>query len=487
MANPYMILSKQEKMALHSRKLGELSPFDIGIPLVDASDKTLEEIYYFRWHTYCKHIRPTPEGWVVTEFYPPVPWAGKYNTISCPAGHHLYEGRWLHDGKYLPSYARFWFTPEAQPRKYSFWAADAVYAWCMTVGDFSLAAELYDALKANFAAWEEEKGMENGLYSQLDKRDGMEYSAGGSGCRPTINSYMYGDAAALSKIAARLGKSEEAAAWREKAAALRDKINTMLWDEDAEFYKTLAEDRNYEKTEMRELCGYVPWCFGVPDSGEKAAAWKFLNDENHFYAPYGPTTTERCCPDFMKEFSHECLWNGPSWPFATSQTITALGNLLCNYDQTVITKHDYFALLRLFAGCHYLTENGKTVPFIDENLDPFTGRWLARDILLANPIPKKVPGRGEDYNHSSFCDLVLTGLAGVRSRDDNVLEIRPLFAESDMDYFCADGILYHGHSLCVLWDRDGTRYGKGPGFRVFCDGDELFAADIPCDCIKELR
>ena len=186
MANPYMILSKQEKMALHSRKLGELSPFDIGIPLVDASDKTLEEIYYFRWHTYCKHIRPTPEGWVVTEFYPPVPWAGKYNTISCPAGHHLYEGRWLHDGKYLPSYARFWFTPEAQPRKYSFWAADAVYAWCMTVGDFSLAAELYDALKANFAAWEEEKGMDNGLYYQLDKRDGMEYSAGGSGCRCTV-------------------------------------------------------------------------------------------------------------------------------------------------------------------------------------------------------------------------------------------------------------------------------------------------------------
>ena len=105
------------------------------------------------------------------------------------------------DGRaWLEDYAAFWFTPEAQPRKYSFWAADAVYAWCMTVGDFSLAEELFEALKGNYAAWEEEKGMENGLFYQLDKRDGMEYSAGGSGCRPTINSYMYGDAVALSRI-----------------------------------------------------------------------------------------------------------------------------------------------------------------------------------------------------------------------------------------------------------------------------------------------
>ena len=36
--------------------------------------------------------------------------------------------------------------------------------------------------------------MENGLFYQIDDRDGMEFSAGGSGARPTINSYMYGDA-----------------------------------------------------------------------------------------------------------------------------------------------------------------------------------------------------------------------------------------------------------------------------------------------------
>ena len=70
----------------------------------------------------------------------------------------------------------------------------------------------------------------------------------------------------------------------------------------------------------RELMGYIPWYFNMPDE-DKNEAWKFLNDENHFYAPYGPTTAERCFPDFMELFDHECLWNGPSWPFATTQTL----------------------------------------------------------------------------------------------------------------------------------------------------------------------
>src|SRR5690606_41087738 len=54
---------------------------------------------YFRWWTYRKHLKRTPEGYIITEFLPEVPWSGKYNTINCPAGHHFYEGRWLQDRK----------------------------------------------------------------------------------------------------------------------------------------------------------------------------------------------------------------------------------------------------------------------------------------------------------------------------------------------------------------------------------------------------
>ena len=35
--------------------------------------------------------------WVLTEFLHKVFWSGPHNTIVCPAGHHIMEGRWLRD------------------------------------------------------------------------------------------------------------------------------------------------------------------------------------------------------------------------------------------------------------------------------------------------------------------------------------------------------------------------------------------------------
>ena len=76
------------------------------MPRFECPDRDIERTYHFRWWTYRKHLRKTPSGWVVTEFLPEVPWAGKYNTISCPLGHHLREGRWLRDRTYLDDYTR---------------------------------------------------------------------------------------------------------------------------------------------------------------------------------------------------------------------------------------------------------------------------------------------------------------------------------------------------------------------------------------------
>ena len=98
------------------------------IPRFDCPDQELVRTYYFRWWTYRKHIRKTPEGYVVTEFLPEVPWARKYNTINCPAGHQFREGRWLHDPQILTDYAKFYFgdpkSPHGggggKPRQYSF-------------------------------------------------------------------------------------------------------------------------------------------------------------------------------------------------------------------------------------------------------------------------------------------------------------------------------------------------------------------------------
>lgn len=126
---------------------------------------------------------------------------------------------------------------------------------------------------------------------------------------------------------------------------------------------------------MREEIGFIPWYFNIPETAGEAA-WAQLFDREGFLAEYGPTTLERRSERFMAPYDHSCLWNGPSWPYATSQTLTAMANLLNNYSQTTVTKSDFLRLLRTYARSHYITdENKKTVPWIDENLDPDTGEW----------------------------------------------------------------------------------------------------------------
>ena len=469
------------------------------IPLFECPDRDLEEIYYFRWWTYRKHVKQTPDGFIITEFLPPVPWAGKHNSINCPAGHHFYEGRWLHDPRYLDDYARFWFRGGGEPRKYSFWAADAIYARSLVEGDTRLPRELLPDLIANYQAWEASHLDESGLFWQNDGNDGMEVSIGGSGCRATINSYQYGDAIAISRIAELDGQPELARAWREKATALKALVQARLWDPQAQFYMVLPRGQS-TLANVRELHGYTPWYFNLPDA-EQSVAWRQLMDPLGFYAHFGPTTAEQRHPGFAVNYhGHECQWNGPSWPLATSVTLTALANLLNNYTQEEITRADYWKTFQCYLRSHRFrqlppqptdrpdpssasqSDESRDVkaqlariesrqPWIDENLNPFTGDWIARTLLKQRQqLPDE---RGKDYNHSTFCDLVITGVAGLRPRGDNRIEINPLLPEGTWDWFCLDRVRYHGRLLTVLWDRDGTRYGRGPGLQLFADGQRI--------------
>ena len=425
------------------------------VPVFESADKELEETYYFRWWTFRKHVRQTPAGYVITEFLPDVSWAGKYNSIDCAAGHHIYEGRWLRTARYLDDYSAFWFRGGGEPRRYSFWAADALYARYLVTLDRSLITGLLPDLVANFEAWEKDRLDPNGLFWQIDDRDGMEMSIGGSGYRPTINSYMYGDARAIAAIARLAGQDEVARRFDRRAGEIRRLAEQQLWDPAASFYKTKPRGAGTSFVDVRELIGYVPWYFNLPEPGHEAA-WKQLVDPQGFRAPFGPLTAERRHPRFRFENPHECLWNGPSWPFATTQTLVALANLLNNYRQDFVSAKDYYALLKIYAHSQRrkLT-NGSSVPWIDEDLDPYTGEWAARSILQAKQSPDK--DRGGDYNHSAFADLIVTGLAGLRPRADNIVEVNPLVPEGPQSYFRLSRVPYHDRDLTIEYDAAGLR------------------------------
>jgi len=430
------------------------------VPLFECPDKQIQEIYYFRWNVFWKHIKQTPDGFIITEFTPEVSWSGKHNSISCAAGHHIYEGRWIRNPRYIDEYSIFWFRKGGEPRRYSFWAADAIWARYLVNHNAKLAIDLLPDLVLNYEAWESSRLDPNGLFWQIDDRDGMEYSIGGSGHRPTINSYMYGDALAIANIAELAGKDELARTYRDKAAKIKHLVQDRLWDKEAQFFKTLPRGDNSRLVDVREEIGFVPWYFNLPDAGYEGA-WRQIMDPEGFYAPFGPTTAERRHPRFMFKHRHDCLWNGPSWPYATTQTLAAMANVLNNYDQRVIDRNDYMTIFRNYARSQY--KNGK--PWIAEDLNGITGEWIVDK-------PRSV-----DYNHSGFCDLVITGVVGVRPRPDDLVEVNPLVPDGAWDYFCLDGALYHDHMITVFYDSTGKRYNRGAGLHLLADGQEIAASD----------
>ncbi len=455
------------------------------VPLFECPDKEIEEIYHFRWWSFRKHIKQTADGFVITEFLPQVSWSGKHNTISCPAGHHFREGRWIRDPRYLNDYAAFWFRKGGSPRSYSFWAADSMLQRAITLGNFDQAIDLLPDLVSNYQEWEKARLEADGLFWQIDDRDGMELSIGGrghrgEGKRPTINSYMFGDASAIAVIAAKAGNLELAKVYEDKAAKLRRLILEKLWDDQAKFFKVLPRAEGSKVVDVRELHGFTPWYFSIPPQGKGyEVAWRQLMDPKGFQAPYGPTTTEQRHPGFAISYQgHECQWNGPSWPFATSIALTAMANVLNESTQKSITQRDYFETLNTYTKSHRLKlEDGSSVPWIDENLNPETGDWIARTRLKSWKegnwyVGKGGVERGKDYNHSTYCDLIITGLIGLRPQIDGVV-VNPLVPKNTWDYFCLDGIPYHGYDLTIFYDKTGKHYNKGRGLHILANGKKI--------------
>ena len=119
---------------------------------------------------------------------------------------------------------------------------------------------------------------------------------------------------------------------------------------------------------------------------------------------------------------------------------------------------DYFDAFLTYV--HSQHADGK--PYIGEYLDETTGQWInGKD------------GRSRYYNHSTFADLLITGVVGLRPRADDMVEVQPLLPDGTWNWFCLDGVKYHGHALTIIWDKDGTRYGRGQGLIVLADGKEI--------------
>ncbi|MBT1172339.1 hypothetical protein JS528_02975 [Bifidobacterium sp. MA2] len=459
-------------------------------PFFACADRLLERVYWFRWWTFRKHITSTPEGRIISEFLPDVYWAGPYNSINCANGHHIAEARWLRGGRDLVrGYANFWFRGSGDELSYSSWVVDAIRRYAETRDDGDFAVSLLDDFVRFYRTVEERNMTRYGLFWSYDDRDAMEDSISGSGLRPTLNSYMAANALAIATIARWGGRDALADEFSAKAASLTALIREELWDEDGRFFKVLPlDDRDGilaatdfadvdPSRNVREEIGYIPWMFDLADERHEDA-WRFLADPDHFGGAAGIRTAERCHPRYMnRDSAHECQWNGPCWPFATTQTLDAMIAEIRS-GRGGVAPGDFMRELRRYAAIHTRrTADGEVIDWIDEDLDADTGAWISRDQLEAWEWRADKGGyeRGKDYNHSAFADLVISGLAGVRVEPDasgtgTTLVVDPIADGHAMPYWRLTGLPVGGTTADIWYDLLGDHYGHGAGLTVIVDG-----------------
>ena len=433
------------------------------IPLFDCPDEDFREIYYFRWWSLRKHIKRTPVGWGMTEFLVPRSYADRYNLIACAIGHHVMETRWLRDTTYMHQILRTWYYGNngqamAKMNKFSSWNPHAIYEAFKVQGDTTFLLSLRPRMEEEYARWKSTNRLANGLYWQGDVQDGMEESISGGRkkqyARPTINSYMTANAKALEKISLLENRQQEAQSYAKDAQEMLQLIEGKLWNPDHQFFETLRGDTS---AQVREAIGYMPWyCNLLTNNSKYDIAWQQLKEEKGFSAPYGLTTAERRHPQFRSHGTGTCEWDGAIWPFATSQTLTGLANFLnSSANDNTDLREVFFRQLNLYAQSQHM--RGK--PYIGEYLDETTGYWLMGD-----------RERSRYYNHSTFADIVITGLVGLRPQADGSIVVNPLVPADNWDYFCLDGIRYHDKMLTIVWDRDGQHYRQGQGLTLMVNG-----------------
>ena len=466
------------------------------VPLFECPQQNFEQTYWYRWWTLRKHLRKTDEGkYCMTEFLVKRNYADKYNLIASGVGHHIHESRWMRDPQYLDEIMETWYRgndgkPMEKLHKFSSWIAASLWNRYLVDGRQEWITQMLPDLCDEYEYWNTtHRWIENGqhtLFWQADVQDAMEESISGGRkkqyARPSINSYMYGNARAISNIAALKGDLDLSRFYNQRADTIRSLVESRLWNHRHQFFETLRKDSS---SNVREAIGFLPWYVNLPSNDKRyEQAWAQASDPQGFSAPYGQTTAERRHPLFRTHGVGKCEWDGAVWPFATSQTLTAMANYLNNEPRTtsesrtssessttsesrtsrtssesrassIINDSVYFAELEKYVE----SQSMRGRPYIGEYLDETTGYWLKGD-----------QERSKYYNHSTFCDLIITGLVGLRPRLDNVVEVHPLLPDGKWDWFCLDRVRYHGHDLTILWDKDGSKYHAGKGLQIYVDG-----------------
>ncbi len=209
-----------------------------------------------------------------------------------------------------------------------------------------------------------------------------------------VNAFVYREYLALASLADCLGRGDDHVRYAAKAQALREALNTQLWDAEAESYwnRHALTGQWFKRV---SYSNFVPlWAGMVPPERAQAMIRRYLWNERHMLAPCGLRSLSRQDPDYNNAntiipFSN---WQGPVWPIANYFYFVALLQHGFRQEAAELVRRLTRLYLRDIAFCgslheNYCAETGASLaPSAAQSKQGLEGGFVGWNLLLQDMI-----------------------------------------------------------------------------------------------------
>lgn len=444
--------------------------FEQNVPVLQCENPDMLRMYYYRWYVVYRSIH-SPEdvlhhhqlqGDCIYES----PYGEGYDCpIGLPVALHYEECKWMKDPSVVVSDAKNWNrrldyywkyyieqTPMAvwhlycqHPEKEFL---EIMYDSCkvFALKDFSPEKGGYEFLPVTEGSWDTGAEYQPAFYQHTEEP--WDWTEDVEGVRKGLStekrklyrldhiSYSVANLIGCAKMAEQLGKSEDS----EELYALADRslnaLKTYFWNETKKCFVSIDLKTGKQCDEGICYDSFFPYLWNMIGK-EYHEGFSVLFDADSFQGEFSLTTVDMHCPMYwfdnciagptksspLEPNPYACAWNGPIWPYATSNTLEALG-AVASINSSL--KDKWLELFEGYTEVQFLSGDRST-PMVLEHYRPTDGVTFSGTC---------------DYFHSTWIDLFMKYYAGISVNEEGQVVFSP-FAQEE---FVLDGVLLGGNS-----------------------------------------
>ena len=373
---------------------------------------------------------------------------------------------------------------DACQKEYAHYAAWALYQFYLTHGDVSFIRDMLPAYKKDARnVYESAKKGDSLQIERTHALTGKEYQPSfwffTQDCFPRSvrpakegytplkrvdrSVYTYLNFTALARLCHILRDGDEAY-FAAEAEKIKEDILRKMWDAPSRCFYDLHYETD-EKAYVKNIVAIYPLWADITDETHLPIL-EYLLSPHYFALGSGFASCAADCPVFSSNGGwrgdyfkgpHGCMWNGPSWPYATGIALDALARQSKKHGHAydgAFEKH-----FKEYTQQHF-TDGDSPAPCLVEFYDSKTGVPLSEEA---------------DYLHSFYIDLIVRHQAGIEPEEKGVY-FHPL--RTERSYFSLAGLRVRGKTVDVYYQKqEALRYPYPAGFTVFVDGEKRFQGD----------